>query len=830
MSLLRLALRMALREWRTGELRVLWVAVLIAVTGLASLDGFTTRMHAALRQESHRLLGADLVLVSDHAPDRALMVQARQRGLRTAEVAQFPSMVGGVGQNRLAQVKAVGTGYPLRGRLRIADAVLGPDRPAAGIPLPGTVWLEPRLAQALRVHVGSEIELGYSKLKVAALLTNDPDLGGEIFNLAPWLIANRLDIPATKLIMPGSRVSYRLLFAGNPSRVKAFRSALAQRLSRGQKLLTVADARPQIREMLEKAEKYLGLAVLLSVVLAAVAILLAARHFVRRHLDVCALLRCFGARQQTIVELFMLQITGTGLLAAASGMALGYAGQSILSGLVDNLTHLTLPPVTALPFLQAGLAGMLLLIGFSLPALLALRNVSALRILRRDSVAYNGWSALAYSVGLFALAGLIFWEVGDAGLTLWVTAALAGFMVLTAIAAWALILAAGRLGEYNRLGWGQGLLNLRRRSVSSIIQVSAFTLAMLCLLLLSAVRGDLLDDWRNTLPAHAPNRFVINIQPQQLAGLRLFFQQRGMNDVTFFPMIRGRLTAINGRQVNSAEYADSQTRRLLNREFNLSYVDRLAADTVFAAGTQWSGANPLNQFSVEQGIADRLHLKLGDSLSFDVGGTLVSAPVTSLRKVKWDSFKVNFFVVANSALLQNMPAGYVTSFYLPPTRIAVLNELINAYPNLTVIDVSAILHTIETELTQATEAVEFVFLFSLASALAVLYAAIVATRDERARETAVWRVLGASRRQLRIVQTVEFAATGVLAGLLAATGASAIGWSVGSRLFGIPYHIDMRLWLIAVLGGGIGVAAVGILSLRSLSRLTPAAILRIAME
>ena len=830
MSLLRLALRMALREWRTGELRVLWVAVLIAVTGLASLDGFTTRMHAALRQESHRLLGADLVLVSDHAPDRALMVQARQRGLRTAEVAQFPSMVGGVGQNRLAQVKAVGTGYPLRGRLRIADAVLGPDRPAAGIPLPGTVWLEPRLAQALRVHVGSEIELGYSKLKVAALLTNDPDLGGEIFNLAPWLIANRLDIPATKLIMPGSRVSYRLLFAGNPSRVKAFRSALAQRLSRGQKLLTVADARPQIREMLEKAEKYLGLAVLLSVVLAAVAILLAARHFVRRHLDACALLRCFGARQRTIVELFMLQITGTGLLAAASGMALGYAGQSILSGLVDNLTHLTLPPVTALPFLQAGLAGMLLLIGFSLPALLALRNVSALRILRRDSVAYNGWSALAYSVGLFALAGLIFWEVGDAGLTLWVTAALAGFMVLTAIAAWALILAAGRLGEYNRLGWGQGLLNLRRRSVSSIIQVSAFTLAMLCLLLLSAVRGDLLDDWRNTLPAHAPNRFVINIQPQQLAGLRLFFQQRGMNDVTFFPMIRGRLTAINGRQVNSAEYADSQTRRLLNREFNLSYVDRLAADTVFAAGTQWSGANPLNQFSVEQGIADRLHLKLGDSLSFDVGGTLVSAPVTSLRKVKWDSFKVNFFVVANSALLQNMPAGYVTSFYLPPTRIAVLNELINAYPNLTVIDVSAILHTIETELTQATEAVEFVFLFSLASALAVLYAAIVATRDERARETAVWRVLGASRRQLRIVQTVEFAATGVLAGLLAATGASAIGWSVGSRLFGIPYHIDMRLWLIAVLGGGIGVAAVGILSLRSLSRLTPAAILRIAME
>ncbi|MHB0989705.1 MAG: ABC transporter permease [Burkholderiales bacterium] len=830
MKLLRLALRMALREWRTGELRVLGLAVLIAVAGLASIDGFTARMHAALRQESHRLLGADLVLVSDHAPDRNLLVQARKYGLRSAEIEQFPSMVSHAGKTRLAQVKAVGTGYPLRGQLRIADALLEQDRPAAGIPSAGTVWIEPRLAQALQLHVGSELELGYSKLKVAALLTNDPDLGGEMFNLAPWLIMNRSDIPATKLIVPGSRVSYRLLFAGKPDKVRAFRAVLAHKLERGQKLLTVADARPQIREMLGKAEKYLGLAILLSVVLAAVAILLSARHFVRRHLDACALLRCFGARQQTIVWLFMLQITGTGLLAAASGMVLGYAGQSILSGLVDNLTHLTLPPVTLLPFLQAGLAGMILLTGFSFPALMALRNVPALRILRRESAAFNSRSGLTYLAGFISLVLLMFWQVRDVRLTLWITAGLAGFMLLTAVIAWMLIHVAGRLGEYNRSGWGQGLLNLRRRSASSIVQISAFTLAMLSLLLLSIVRGELLDDWRETLPIDAPNRFVINIQPQQLAGLRLFFRRRGMDGVKFFPMIRGRLTAINGREVNSGDYADSQTRRLLNREFNLSYADRLAPDTVFAAGKGWTGANPSGQFSLEQGIADRLRIKVGDRLSFDVGGTPVSAPVSSVRKVKWDSFKVNFFVVANSALLKNMPAGYVTSFYLPQARIAVLNDLIKAYPGLTVIDVSAILHTIEAELKQVAQAIEFVFLFSLASALAVLYATVVATRDERARETAVWRVLGASRRQLRLVQAVEFAAAGVLSGLLAATGASAIGWIAGSRLFGIPYHVDMELWVIAMFGGGAGVTAIGILSLRPLNRLKPAAILRAAIE
>ncbi|HET9114097.1 MAG TPA: FtsX-like permease family protein [Burkholderiales bacterium] len=829
MKLLRLALRMAVREWRTGELRVLWFAVLIAVAGLGSIDGFTARMHAALRQESHRLLGADLVLVSDHAPDRALLVQARSYGLRSAEIEQFPSMVSHAGKTSLAQVKAVGTGYPLRGQLRIADVLLEQDRPAAGIPLAGTVWIEPRLAQALQVHAGSELELGYSKLKVAALLTNDPDLGGEMFNLAPWLIMNRSDIPATKLIGPGSRVSYRLLFAGTPDAVRAFQSVLAQKLERGQKLLTVADARPQIREMLDKAEKYLGLAVLLSVVLAAVAISLSARHFVRRHLDACALLRCFGARQQTIVWIFMLQITGTGLLATVLGMALGYAGQSILSGLVDNLTDLALPPVTLLPFLQAGLGGMILLTGFSFPALTALRNVPTVRILRRESVAFNGRGGLMYLAGFISLVLLMFWQVHDARLTLWITAGLTGFMLLTALMAWVLIHAAGRLGEYYRTGWGQGLLNLRRRSGSSIILISAFTLAMLSLLLLSIVRGELLDDWHDTLPVNAPNRFVINIQPQQLPGLGVFFRQRGMN-VSFFPMIRGRLTAINGREVNSGDYADSQTRHLLNREFNLSYADSLARDTVFAAGKGWTGANPPGQFSLEQGIADRLHVKVGDSLSFEVGGMPVSAPVSSIRKVKWDSFKVNFFVVANSALLKNMPASYVTSFYLPQARIAVLNELIKAYPDLTVIDVSAILHTIESELKQAAQAIEFVFLFSLASALAVLYATLVASRDERARETAVWRVLGASRRQLLVVQSVEFAAAGLSAGLLAATGASITGWIAASRLFGIPYHADMDLWVISMFGGCIGITVVGILSLRPLNRLKPTAILRAAIE
>ncbi|MHB1247261.1 MAG: ABC transporter permease [Sulfuriferula sp.] len=828
MNIVRLALRMLAREWRAGELRVLVMAVMIAVAGLASVNAFTVRMHLALSQESNRLLGADLVLVSDHAPATALVTEARQRGLETAQTALFPSMISTSQDSRLAEIKAVSKDYPLRGTLRISDAVFGTDHPAKGIPRAGSVWLEARLANELQVKPGASLQIGYSHLRIAAILTNEPDRGGDFFNLAPRLLMNQSDLPATGLIQPGSRVSYRLLIAGKSNVLETYRNWLKTHLERGQRILGVRDARPEIRNVLDKAERYLGLAVLLAAMLAAVAILLSARHFLRRHLDACALLRCFGASQRSIVTLYALQIAVLGVLAALAGIALGYAGQMVLAALLGNLANLVLPSADGIPYLQAALAGWVLLAGFSLPTLFALRRTPALRILRRDGVPLDALGLAGYLAGLAALTALLFWQVHDTRLTLMVLAGLGVTLLVTVLLAWLLVLGAGWLGARSRGSWRQGLLNLRRRAGGSVIQVSAFTLGMLALLLLTVVRGDLLNNWRATLPVDAPNRFVINIQPDQVAPLQGFFRRHGLPGTTLYPMIRGRLTAIDGQAVNAAAYPDQQARRLLEREFNLSYADRLTQDTQLIAGHGWHGADASPQFSVEQGIAEKLHLKLGDRLRFDVGGTAVSARITSLRKVDWDSFRVNFFVLANSDLLNKIPASYITSFYLPPQQTGMLSDMVKTYPNLTVIDVSAIMKTVQDMLERVTAAVQFVFIFTLASGLVVLYAALAATRDERALETALWRVLGARRGQLWVAQVTEFAAIGLLAGLLSAAGASAIGWVLSSEVFHLPYHFNLMLWLVAMGSGSVGVALAGVAGLWGIGRKAPLTTLRAA--
>ena len=819
-SLLSFSWRMLRRDGRGGELRLLAAALVIAVAALTAVGFFTDRVRQALERQSHQLLGADLLLVADHPWPAAFADEVRARGLQVVETQTFPSMVsrgrGADMRSQLAEVKAVGTGYPLRGSLRVAPALNAPDAPADGIPARGTLWVDERLASTLAARVGDQIAVGQSSLRVAAVLTLEPDRGINFFSVAPRLLMNLDDLPATGLLQVGSRVGYRLLLAGDAALVKRYQREIEARLVRGQRLEDPQNGRPEIRIALDRAQKFLGLSALLTVVLAAVAVALAARRYVQRHLDPCAVMRCLGATQGLLLRLYLGQFAVLGLLAAGVGCAIGYLAHFALHAWLAQLLATPLPPPGLLPVVQGVAVGMLLLFGFAVPPLLQLKKVPTLRVLRGELG--NPQAALlgGYLIGFLVLTGLMFWVAGEIALGAYVVAGFsAALLVFSLIARLVIRLAAaarGGAGTAGGIGWRYGLASLERRASASVVQIVALALGFMALILLTVTRGDLLDAWQRAVPPDAPNRFVVNIQPEQVAPVRAALAARGLLP-ELAPMIRGRLTTINGAPVSAADYRDDRAQRLIEREFNLSMRADLPAGNHLSDGRWFSAADLEGRdeaaASVEDGLARTLGLSVGDRIDFDIAGETVSMRIVGLRKVDWDTMRVNFFVLTAPAVLQGYPASWITSFHLPAEKADLVNPLLAEFPNLTVIDVAAILRQLKSIMDQVAQAVQFIFLFTLAAGVVVLYAALASAAQERRYELAVMRALGARREQLRRALLAEFAAIGALSGLIAALGAIAIGQFLAREAFQFEVAINFWLPLAAVVGGAVLVTGAG---------------------
>jgi putative ABC transport system permease protein len=824
---LLLALRLLARDWRAGELSLVAVAVVVAVASVTTVGFFADRVQQALTRQANQLLGADLVVSGDRPLEREYADEALRRGLAVARMLRFPSMAGVEGASVLAEVKVVTAGYPLRGDLRIADRLHGADRRAEGIPQPGTVWVDERLLSRLGVAVGDRIAIGASRLPIAQVITQEPDSAIGFINAGPRVLLNDADIAATGLVQVGSRIRYRVLVSGEPREIAAYRAWVTPKLGAGQRVESIEDARPEIRSALERAEKFLSLAALLSVVLAAVAIALAARRFLQRHLDACAIMRCHGASQRRLVTLYLAQFVVLGVAASLAGCLFGFVAQHALALWLGTLVTVELPEPGFTPALHGVVAGLALLLGFALPPLLALARVPTLRVLRRDLGAPRGMGWLGYALGLAVIAALIVWKAGDARLGGLVFAGFALAMGLAGAVAWLVIALVSRLGGCG-VSWRFGIANLRRRRLASVLQVVALGIGVMALLTLTIIRSELIELWQRSLPPDAPNRFIVNIQPDQVPALQKFFAARGMAMPELHPMVRARLLAINEREVAPTDYADDRARRLVDREFNLSWATRMQKDNRIVAG-EWWGARPgrSDQFSMEDGIARTLGIKIGDRLTFDAAGSRFSAEVTSLRKVDWDSFNVNFFVVAPPRLIEHYPASYVSSFHLPPGNLELLNALVKQFPNLLLIDVAQVLAQVQTMIAQVSRAVQFVFLFTLAAGLVVLYAAIASTQDERLYQATIMRTLGASRGQLARANLAEFAMIGVLAGLIAAAGANALGYVLASRIINVDYAFSLALWGIGIGCSLLGVMAAGHLGTRWVLKVAPLRVLRL---
>lgn len=806
-STFRLTLRMLRRDWRAGELTVLGLALVLAVASLTSVGFLTDRVEQALKLESNRLLGGDVLLTADHPWAPKFRTEATSRGLQVADSVSFPSMVmqGGVAQ--LADIKAVSEGYPLRGNLRVAPQLNRPDAVVKGVPKRGEGWPDERLASALNLKPGTPLNLGQLQPTTGPVLTLEPDRGMNVFALAPRLLINLADLEQTQLIQPGSRVVYRLHIAGQRADVMAFENWAKEQLGRGEKLESLDNARPEVRSMIERAQRFLRLAALLAVVLAGVAVALAAERYLRRHLDGCAVMRCMGASEAQLLAIHGGEFMLFGLLATLTGGALGYAVQELMISMLAGLLFPNLPAPSMLPWLHGLLVGIVLVAGFALPPLLRLKSVPTIRVLRREWDDATASSFFPYLVGATALSGLMIWIAGEWRLGLVVICGFALALGSYALAAQGLLIAVGWLrpagGGY---GWRHGLANLRRHHRATLIQCAALGLGLTALLLLTVARGDLLDNWRKKSPVDGPNRFVINIQPDQRIPIKELFSANGLVVPLLEPMVRGRLVAVNGKAIGPESFTDDRAQRLVDREFNLSWSNQLPRGNTVTGGI-FHGERLGTELSVEQGLADTLDLKLDDKLAYDIAGQRFEGVVTSLRKLDWDSMRVNFFVLAADGELEKFPASYITSFYLPYEKRGFAVELVRAFPNLTLIDVAALVEQVQSTLNQISQAVQLVFGFAVLAGIAVLYAALQASGDERRHELAVLRALGAQQRQLNRALFAEFAALGALAGLLAGIGASLIGWGLARFVFRLDYLPNPSLWVI---GMAVGIVLVSI--------------------
>lgn len=809
---LHLMLRMLARDWRAGELTVLGAALVVAVASLTSVGFLADRVERGLMQQSHQLLGGDLLLTADHPWRDEIRDTARRAGLQLAESVAFPSMVSGNGTAHLAEVKAVSGNYPLRGRLRTAPVLNAADAEVLGVPAVGQVWLDERLASVLGVVPGTVLRLGANAPTMAAVLTLEPDRGLNAFALAPRLMMNLADLSSSQLVQPGSRIRYRLHLAGEAAAVETFQRGIEKQLGRGEKLESLDNARPEVRNLIERAQRFLRLAALLAVILAAVAVGLSADRYMRRHLDGCAVLRCLGAREVQILVIHGGEFLIFGLLATLVGGIAGYVTQSGMAAMLANvLDGTTLPSPGWRPWAQGLAVGAVLVGGFVLPPLLRLKRVPTVRVLRREWDA-EPVSLAAYGVGIALLMALMAAIAGEVRLGAIVLGGfLAAIALYAAVARLAIFLLRGvRAGP----GWRYGIVSLRRRRLGTLVQAVALGLGLTALLLLTVARGGLMESWRAKVPPDAPNRFIINIQPEQHSAITEFFTARGMRAPILEPMIRGRLVAVNGRAVRPEDWQDERAQRLVEREFNLSWTANLPGGNSVVAG-RWHGKARDAQFSVEQGLAETLGLHLGDEISYDVAGRQLVARITSLRKLEWDSMRVNFFVISPAGMLDGYPTSHITSFHLPQERIAFVNELARTFPNITIIDVAALVSQLQSTLDQVTRAVQLLFGFALLAGVVVLYAALQATADERTRELAVMRALGARRRQLRAALVAEFAALGAVAGLLAGLGAAAIAWALARFAFRLPYLPDPALVGIGLALGTLGVSLAGLLATRA---------------
>ena len=837
LSFLRLGWRTLLRDLRAGELRLLMVAVTLAVAALTSVGFFADRLQGGLQRDALQLLGGDVVVASDNPTPQAFVDKAQALGLQTVGTMGFPTMGRASdaqgGASKLVALKSVAAGYPLRGSLKVADAPGAAEQATRDIPAPGEVWVDAPLLDALGLAMGDQLLLGDAQLRIARIIVIEPDRGAGFMSFAPRVMLNAADVPATGLVQPASRITYRFAVAGQPAAVKAFSEWAAEEVKkpevRAVRVESLESGRPEMRQTLDRAQKFLSLVALLAALLSAVAVALAARGFAADHLDASAMLRVLGQSQRTIAGAYTTEFALIGVFASALGVAVGYLVHNVFVLLLSGLVESALPAPSLWPVAFGLGMGLTLLLAFGLPPVLQLAQVPPLRVIRRDVGGLKPASLAVLCVGVAGFAALLLAVSSDFKLGLIAVGGFAGAVALFAGLSWVAVkLLRKSVNETTAPRW----LVLATRQISArpayaVVQVSSLAVGLLALVLLVLLRTDLISSWRQATPPDAPNRFVINVMPEQADDFQKTLQTNGVAKYDWYPMIRGRLLAVNGQPVGPDNYTEDRAKRLVDREFNLSTAVHQPPHNQIVAG-RWT-ENEAGAVSVEEGIAETLGLKLGDRLLFDIGGVQNEARITSLRKVDWGSMRANFFVMYPVQQLEGVAITYLAAYRAPEVQ-GFDNALVRQFPNITNVDMASTINQVQRVLDQVIRAVEFLFAFTLAAGLVVLFAAVTATREERAREFAIMRAVGARASLLRQVQRAELVGVGLLAGFLASTVAVGVGWGLARYVFDFAWTASPWVPLGGALAGAVLALMAGWWGLREVLRRPVVETLRRAAE
>ncbi|MGR4039607.1 ABC transporter permease [Pseudomonas sp. JDS08PS003] len=826
LRLFSLALRQLLRDARAGELRVLFFAMLVAVAASTAIGYFGARLNGAMLLRATEFLGADLLLEGSSPARPEQTDSGRALGLDHARIVEFSSVIATDNGIQLSSIKAVDSAYPLRGQLKSAPAPYGVEEPGGG-PKAGEAWVESRLLTALNLKIGDSIDVGTQPLRLARVLTYEPDRAGNFYSLTPRVLISLDDLQATGVVQPGSRVSYKELWRGPAPALESYRQLIKPGLAANQRLQDARDGNQQIGGALGKAERYLNMASLVAVLLSGVAVALSANRFAARRFDASALLRCLGLSRRETMLLFSVQLGLLGLLASLCGALLGWLAQLGLFYLLHDLLPSDVPPGGLFPAIAGIGTGLVALAGFALPPLAALGRVPPLRVLRRDLLPIPSSTWMIYGTALFAL-GLIMWRLS---LDLILTFALLGGGLIAALVLGGLLLlvlqSLRRLLARSSLPWRLGLGQLLRHPLAAAGQSLAFGLILLSMALIALLRGELLDTWQNQLPKNAPNYFALNILPAEKQAFSERLVQLSAPSAPLYPVVPGRLVSINGEPVREIVSKDSSGDRAVQRDLSLTWAADLPAGNRITEGDWWSAqpAGDVPGVSVEAKVAQSLKLKLGDQLTFTVAGVNREARVTSLRSINWDNFQPNFFMIFQPGTLKDLPATYLTSFYLSPGHDQQVIELSRAFPAVTILQVEALLEQLRSILAQVTLAVEYVLLFVLAAGMAVLFSGLQATLDERIRQGALLRALGAERRLLVKARRIEFGLLGAVSGLLAALGSELVSLVLYRFAFDLPWHPHPWLLLLPLIGALL-VGGAGVFGTRRALNASPLSVLR----